>query len=244
VAAVEGGNYPQSAFVGDGILPPYALIDLNNVFGRQTNMNLDLSGGGNLTLINFRGMLGNAAVTHRVPADSGMCEIKSPDAALIPGWNMMSLALEPVNPATAEVLASIGGQFDCIWTYETDLVKWLRYCPGGPPFLNDLQEMHSRKGYWLVMNGMASLKVEGDFPAGGIPIYADWNLVSYGSMESWETVDALAGMTADLNCLWTYETDIDKWRRYCPGGPPFLNDLNWVVPGRGYWVDAIAEGTW
>ena len=58
IATVAGGNNPITAFVGDGVDSPYALIDLNNVFSREMFENLDLEQGENLTLVNFRGING------------------------------------------------------------------------------------------------------------------------------------------------------------------------------------------
>jgi hypothetical protein len=84
VATVAGGRYPITAFVGDGIDLPYALIDLNNIFGRDSNENLDLDGGQSLTLMNFRGLDGDSIVTHEVPVDDALGEIKAGDFFLRP----------------------------------------------------------------------------------------------------------------------------------------------------------------
>jgi len=244
VATVEGGNYPVTAFVGDGIWPPYALLDLNNIFSRNSNESLDVAQGSNLALLNFRGALGNAVITHRVPEDGGLGEIKPPDPALYPGWNMVSFPLEPQDPSTTTVLAPIWDQFSSIWAYDTQLDKWKRYDRLGPPFLNDLNELHSLKGYWIVMDSDVSFKIEGDFPAGPIPIFTHWNLVGYSAIEPWGVPVAVNSITGILGCIWNYETDADKWKRYCPAGPPFLNDLQWVIPGKAYWIDATGDGSW
>lgn len=247
VATVEGGNHPVTAFVGDGVDPPYALIDLNNVFGRTSNESLDVSEGKNLTLVNFRGMLGNAIITHQVPEDVGLSEIKLPDPALFPGWNMISFQLEPDVTSTETVLAPIWEEFMSIWAYDTEDDVWYRYDRLGPPFLNDLFDLHCGKGYWIVMDAEASLKINGQFCYETIPIYTGWNLVGYTGDRSIETL-AVPGVMdpieSVLDCIWTYKTDTDQWLRYCPGGPPFLNDLEGVEPGKGYWINATGESQW
>lgn len=244
VAAVEGGDYPVTAFVGDGIDPPYALIDLNNIFSRNNNESLDVTEGKNLTLVNFKGVLGNSIITHRVPADLGLSEIKLPDPALLPGWNMVSFQLEPNMTSTSTVLAPIWDKFSSIWAYDTQLDKWFRYDRFGPPFLNNLLNLHSGKGYWLVMGDTASLKINGQFSYGAVPIYTGWNLAGYRSVESWGIPEVMSSIAAVLECIWTYETDTDKWHRYCPSGPPFLNDLKWVDPGKAYWINATGDSNW
>ncbi|RLG90099.1 hypothetical protein DRO34_06195 [Candidatus Bathyarchaeota archaeon] len=244
VATVEGGDYPVTAFIGDGIDPPYALIDLNNLFSRNSHESLDVTKGENLTLVNFRGMLGNSAITYSVPEDLGLSEIKLPDPALLPGWNMISFPLEPEVTSTETVLAPIWDKFSSIWAYDAQLDRWFRYDRFGPPFLNDLLDLHCCKGYWIVMNEGASLKISGQMCDEPIPIYSGWNLVGYHSMETQGIPAVLDPIASVLECIWSYETGTDKWRRYCPGGPPFLNDLEWVEPGKAYWINATGNGNW
>ena len=66
-------------------------------------------------------MLGNSAITYSVPEDLGLSEIKLPDPALLPGWNMISFPLEPDVTSTETVLAPIWDKFSCIWAYDTQL---------------------------------------------------------------------------------------------------------------------------
>ena len=244
VASLEGGDYPVTVFVGDGIDPPNALIDLNNIFSRNSNESLDVTQGKNLTLLNFGGMLGNSIITHSVPEDVGLSEIKLPDPSLLPGWNIISFQLEPDVTSTEAVLDPIWDKFSCIWAYDTGLDKWFRYDRLGPPFLNDLVDLHSGKGYWIVMDDEASLKINGQLSYETIPIYTGWNLAGYRSIETWGIPEVLDPIASVLECIWTYETDTDKWHRYCPSGPPFLNDLEWVEPGKGYWIDATGDSEW
>jgi hypothetical protein len=244
LASIGGGNYPVTAFVGDGIAPPKALIDLNNIYGRNDNENMDVAQGTSLTLLNFRGISGKSIITHKVPADTGLCEIKPPAPALLEGWNLVSFPLEPQDPDTETVLAPIWDKFSSIWTYDTLEDKWYRYDRFGPPFLNNLNEVHSLGGYWIVMDSEASLKIHGEFPTDNIPIHANWNLVGYKSIESWELPGVADSIASVLECIWTYETELDRWKRYCPNGPPFLNNLSWIEPGKAYWVDATGVGEW
>jgi len=247
VATVEGGNYPVTAFVGDGVDPPDALIDLNNVFGRTSNESLDVTEGKSLTLVNFRGMLGNTIITHQVPEDVGLSEIKLADPALFPGWNMISFQLEPDVTSTETVLAPIWEAFMSIWSYDTEDDVWYRYDRFGPPFLNDLLDLHCGEGYWIVMDAAASLKINGQFCYETIPIYTGWNLLGYmgyRSIETWGVPGVMDPIASVLDCIWTYKTDTDQWLRYCPEGPPFLNDLEGVEPGKGYWINATGESQW
>lgn len=244
IATVEGGDYPLSAFVGDGIAPPYAVIDLNNVFSRGSRKNVEVTEGKSITLLNFRGTLGNSVINNAVPLDEGLSAIKRPQSAIVPGWNMISFPLEPSDVNIAVVLAPLWDKFASIWEYNTQLNKWFRYDRFGPPFLNDLSELHAGKGYWLVMDEEASLRISGQFHDAAAPIYAGWNLVGYHSLESWGIPAVMDPIQSVLKCIWSYETVFDDWRRYSPSGPPFLNDLEWVAPGKAYWIETTGTGEW
>ena len=244
IATVEGGNYPVSAFVGDGIDPPFALIDLNNIFGRDSNESLNVAQNRNLTLVNFRGRFGNALVAHRMPGNSGLCEIKAPEPALMTGWNLLSLQLEPDEAGVEEILSPLWDNLVSIWEYDTQLDKWLRYDRTGPFFLNTLDELHAGRGYWIIMDSSASLKIQGAFVNEAMPVYSGWNLLGYHSIESWGIPGVVESVESVLDSIWGYETASDTWLRYSPAGPQFLDDLEWIVPGKAYWILATGGAEW
>jgi hypothetical protein len=244
IATVEGGNHPVSAFIGDGIASPFALVDLNNLFSPNSSSTLDVSERQPLTLVNFRGIQGNALVTHRVPENTGLSEIQQPDPALYAGWNMISLQLEPDETDVETVLAPLWGSFSSIWEYDPRLDKWFRYDRAGPPFLNNLLDLHAGKGYWLVLESEGSLRINGRFSDELIPIYTGWNLVGYRSLVPWAIPGVMENVESVLDTVWGYETASDSWLRYSPAGPLMLNDLKWIVPGKAYWILATGEGQW
>lgn len=79
----SGVGYPVTAFVGDGVASPLALVDLNNLFDASTHENLDVFGGNVLILREFRGDgagLGSATLVRyrKAPLDVALAEIKDP----------------------------------------------------------------------------------------------------------------------------------------------------------------------
>lgn len=246
LATVAGGSHPITAFVGDGAELPNALIDLNNVFGRGTFENLDLSQGLNLTLLNFRGLAGNSIVTHVVPVDESLSEVKPAEFAMKAGWNMVSFQLEPGVTDTETVLAPIMDKVSAIWAYDTSADYWFRYDKNSPfPWLNDLEDMHCFVGYWLLMDDDASLPVNGTFAPGPVHLHVGWNLVGHRSIETVDLMDAVGLILDKLNSIWTYDTTEDKWLRYDKISPfPWLNDLQQIEPGKAYWVHVTEECDW
>ena len=245
IASVPGAGL-VTAFVGDGVEPPYALIDLNNMFSKASSENMDLNAGENLTLVNYCGKYGNTIVTHEMPADHNMCEIKNPDAGLSSGANFVSFQLEPElgESATEKVLTSIYEETDSIWAYDASIGEWVFWDKTAPPFLIDLNDLHSRVGLWLVANSPASWYVHGNFNYDPIQLYAGANLVGFKTIESIGIAEAVAPIYSQVESIWTYDASQGGWIFWDKISPPFLIDLDYLEPGRAYWVTCSSDCTW
>lgn len=245
VATAAGAQYPLTAFVGDGVSLPYALIDMNNFFDRQSGENSDLARGANLTLLNFRGMAGNSIVVHKVPEDNLMSEVKSPDPGLKTGANFVSFQLEPSDPDVLSVLSPILSQTTSVWAYDKDQSKWVFYDKNGLPFLNELGELHASEGYWLEVEQDTSWIVRGEIPSDEpVSLKAGENLVGYRSIETLPIMDALASIYDKLISIWTFSEDEQKWIFYDKQGLAFLNELEVIQPGKAYWVIVQEDCVW
>jgi hypothetical protein len=66
---VEGGDYPVTGWVGDGISAPWARVELNNVYSKTNHMSLELSGGEAITLESIGGFMGFQRLLGTVPAE-------------------------------------------------------------------------------------------------------------------------------------------------------------------------------
>jgi hypothetical protein len=238
LATLEGGNYPLTAFVGDGVDPPYAMIDLNNVFSRETHENLDLFQGKKVTLVNLRGLAGagDSIVTHEVPEDLSLSEVKLPEFGLKAGANFISFQLEPQDTGTVTVLDPIIDKISAVWAYDAANEKWIFYDHSGPSFLNRLYDLHSCTGYWLIMDDEASCLINGIFSTSPIQLMPGSNLVGYRSIQTVELMDAIAPIYDKIISIWTYDPDEERWIFYDHSGPSFLNRLMLIEPGKAYWV--------
>ena len=157
------------------------------------------------------------------------------------GWNLISLPIMPDDTDILDVMNSVAGNWNSVWSYETD--NWKRYDLTGPDFLNDLTTMEPGKGYWLNMKSDDTLSVSGsELTTKSISLSAGWNLVGYNSLNSKSTLSAMNSVTGNWNSVWSYEAG--NWKRYDLTGPDFLNDLTTMEPGKGYWIDMKSSDTW
>ncbi|MBU0992357.1 MAG: hypothetical protein KJ737_07665 [Proteobacteria bacterium] len=236
VATVDGGDYPMTTFVGDGIDPPSALIDLNNMFSRTDNINIDLTQGKNLTLVNFRGMLGNSIVYHDIPQDNSLTEVKTPSSGLNVGSNFVSFQLYPTDTQTEEVISLVYDEFDSVWAYQAAEARWIFWDKTSPPFLKKLKELHPFTGYWGMMNADASWLVNGDFSQAPIPLFTGPNLIGFRSIETIDVLKAIDPIYDQLISIWTIDHSTGNWIFWDKTSPSFLKKLKVVIPGKAYWV--------
>jgi len=84
LVSIAGSSTPLSAWLGEGITVPDALIDLNNVFGASTRENMNLIGEERMKLLEVRGADGCTLDRWRkVPIDYGLVEVKNPGACFM-----------------------------------------------------------------------------------------------------------------------------------------------------------------
>lgn len=97
-------------------------------------------------------------------------------------------------------------------------------------------------GYWVKMNQPATLIVKGVQPMTAVPLKAGWNLVGYNSQAPKPIEDCVSSI--ECHSIWTYDPHEGKWLRYFPEGPSFLNNMEFMQPGRGYWINAEEACLW
>jgi hypothetical protein len=160
------------------------------------------------------------------------------------GWNMISLCLQPLDTQRSSVMSSVEGKYDSIWTYDAAQSIWLKYDVDGPPFLNNLYGMESGMGYMVMMNQPGTLIVQGTTPAGWISLKTGQNLVGYNFQTPISIDNCLSAAEGRISSIRTYDPQGNRWIKCNVHAPPFLNDLEFLEPGKGYWIDAKEDFIW
>ena len=149
------------------------------------------------------------------------------------GWNLISFLMQPPNDEPGVVLSSINTKWSSVWTYEQDM-GWSVYTPNGPSTLTKIKR---GQGYWIEMNQSETLVIQGTDP-GPEPIYmkgGKWNLVGHNSLSPLP-IGSISPSMPDGTCIYTYDSEEKVWLKYFKGGPSFLNDLELLEAGHGYWL--------
>ena len=75
---VEGGSHPITGWVGHNIAPPWAYVDLSNIYSESTHQNLLLSGGESITVESIGGFIGFRRFSAEVPTGTGTQSVVNP----------------------------------------------------------------------------------------------------------------------------------------------------------------------
>lgn len=161
--------------------------------------------------------------------------------ALSPGWNLISLPLIQTNSSILSVLDSINGEYDAVYTYETENPDlWKLHHTSKPPFMVDLFNLNHTMGIWIKITNSSgtTLILKGLLPttSEGITLYPGWNLVGYPSLTSYNRTDGLNNLIFDthVDSIWTYNATSGRWAE--------IGIFDNFESGRGYWIHSIASG--
>ncbi len=176
---------------------------------------------------------------------------------LEPGWNLVSFNLIPQNASPATVLSDIGVNYDLVYAWDGTVSSnnWLKYAPGGPSYANTLTALHETMGFWIHVTAITShtYNIVGSVPTStSIPLSivgGGWNLVGYPSASNSAILPASLGtMGNNFTLAYAYHANdlSDLWKLFDnrSGVPGFANDLKFLSPGYGYWVNAITTYNW
>jgi len=154
---------------------------------------------------------------------------------LNPGWNLVSLDVIPADRSLNSIFSSLQpGNLEFITGFDNGAKV---FNPNGPPFLNTVTEVSDGFGYWVKVTNADVLNVEGVCLDDGFrkSFDAGWNLVAYPP----DAPQMPAMYFADLISASELEfiTGFDGGTKtFNPNGPPFLNTLQQMQNGFGYWV--------
>jgi len=151
------------------------------------------------------------------------------------GWNLISWNVA-LTTDIETLIAPFRDKVDLVLGFDRGA---LAYDPDLVLF-STLHEVDYFHGYWIKMNGDATLSICGGYINqfnNIIPIYQGWNLVGYWPDATWTVQSALMTVMANLQVAIGYEMGI---KVYIPGQDMY-NTLTHMKPGLGYWIRSSAR---
>jgi fibronectin type 3 domain-containing protein len=165
-----------------------------------------------------------------------VADAQSPNTiTLVPGWNLISLPVQPANTSIASVLSGIKGAYEAVWAYPNQ--TWQVYDPNDTAG-STLTTMQAGNGYWIKVTSGGTLSVAGSTPTSSPSLLEGWNLVGYNGTSCTDALAALFSLGSALQAAWGYAPP--EWEFYEPGS----STLAQFCPGAGYWIDVSQAGAW
>jgi hypothetical protein len=170
-------------------------------------------------------------------------ELFSTTISLVPGLNLISLPLEPLNPSISTLTEQLSPCLLQVLTYAKDAEgydTWLYYDPFFPDE-STLSTMEAGKGYWVDMACPGGITVVGNRTTNPITLTPGLNLVGYHGLTPLTVSEAFSSIANQFTLIWAYEND--EWLFYDPNDQA-SSTLKEISPGNGYWMEVTEETTW
>jgi len=232
---VEALN-PRGDVVGCFVVNSPGQYGLMRIYGEDTTASPPIPGMRDAEVVAFRvnGALAVATPlfywqddksSHRV--DLAAATLTSQPILLSPGWNLMSMHVQPPVPLTDQVLDSIAGDYDRL------LGEYGIHIPTLPITYSTLSELHAGLAYYIRITHTASLNLllEGVRTpvTTPLPLHNGWNWIGYLPDNTLPVTEALQSIDGSyLRVL-----SIDK--TYDPALPEYSTLLQ-MSPGQGYLI--------
>jgi len=186
-------------------------------------------------------------------------EIPHPTVPMLEGLEYVHVG------SIAEVLTSIAGKYEVVRGF--DRYGAHTYDPTLSDDFNDLTYLAPGYGYWIKMKEAGELTLRGSRVGMGksLDLVGGWNLVGYWPDVVYYTgtkapamtfatppspmfsnhVDSLMKVLKSLegNVEVIRGFDADGYHSFKPDVPAFINDLNYLGPGYGYWLRVKESGS-
>ncbi len=159
---------------------------------------------------------------------------------LAPGWNLISFDLSPTDPAISAVFGGLqADNLNFVSGFEQGTIT---YDPTVPPFLNTLSTVVDGSAYWVRVQNADILSVSGTCLDNTYrkTLTNGWNLVAFIPDAS----EAPTSYFSDLisNGDLEYVTGFNNGTlTFDPNNPPFLNTLQQMENGFGYWLKVVNQ---
>jgi uncharacterized protein (TIGR02145 family) len=157
---------------------------------------------------------------------------------LLSGCNLISLDVMPTDNTPASIFATLIAESKLVYVSGYQNQEGVFFDPYGPDFLNTLINMNPGEGYWVKVNAACSLVVSGDpIPETlSIDLASGWNLIGYWLTEPMAPTDAFAEIIPPGYVVYVSGFVNQEGVFFDPNGPDFLNTLDTLRNGYGYWL--------
>ncbi len=152
--------------------------------------------------------------------------------AFVPGWNHISLTIQPQNPLIRSIFSTVITAVDKI------VGEGSEFDPEANDSVNTLLTFADGKGYWVKIKASSTeftLDIDGTIITAAttsVPLQAGWNNVGFIVQSTTNIRTALDELIDSSELIKV----VGKNKNFDPNLPDSLNTLLQLNPGEGYWI--------
>ncbi len=156
------------------------------------------------------------------------------------GWNLISLAVEPIDSSSKEVFENIEDAFVAVWGFDEINSDWKTF-PQPLVGASEVSNLEVGKGYWVNVTRSSTLIIEStqELAFGQLDLYPGWNLVGFTTEQAVNYKNILSGVP--YSQVWGFNTVANQFEGIVltPGSDnPLREDFTQIEPGKAYWIFA------
>ena len=176
--------------------------------------------------------------------DIGAYEEILPVFPLVRGWNLVGWT--DTTASAADATALIEGEFEVLFTWDSQSQTFLRFDPEAPPVLNSLTELKQGDGVWILRQRLAEI----DWPqplitsSRDVSLSPGFNLVTWTGPDGVPIEEAVREIEGRLLVLFTWDETRQTFLRFDPQALPILNTATQLRFGEGVWIEVSAPTVW
>jgi len=149
------------------------------------------------------------------------------------GWNLVGMPVESTDSLNT-LLNSATDTILSVWYYNgADATESWSYFIADATSTATLTTLEGGKSYWVRLAAESSTQIQwsGQSPASLPPLVTGWNMrAPIDGIDTLSTLSAVNGVQS----IWGWSAE--QWQSYSAGTPQFLNSLQQVEMGRGYYL--------
>jgi len=149
------------------------------------------------------------------------------------GWNLISFPMDLGATGLTDFLTAVPAATS-IWTFVNG--GWQSFVVGTPAFLNSLKQLTPGNGYWVQLPAGVTKTVTLSAPpvtvTANLVAASGWNLIGVTT-----PVTDMAGFITSSGAASVWAFSNGQWQSFIAGTPVFLNSLQKMDVGIGYYVN-------
>ena len=158
------------------------------------------------------------------------------------GWDLVGWA-GPTTPRDVAI-GGLGDSVDGVATFDAVTQSFATWNASVPAALNTLTELRQGQALWIRMTAPRSWEQPVIEDPGSLDLRAGFNLLAWTGPSGLDPATAFQDISASLGAGFRFNPQTSRFTSFGPSRPAFINDLEPLRYGDGFWAFMESAATW